>query len=44
MHNKVEIMKRGGAGAGFETAPASGFLERAGAKTAPSFLVAAPQP
>ena len=38
------LLLEGGAGAGAETAPAPGFLERAGAETAPSFLVAAPQP
>ena len=35
---------KGGAGAGAETAPAPGFLQRAGAETAPRILVAAPQP
>ena len=56
MYDKVDIMstliilswypllQEGGAGAGAETAPAPGFLERAGAETAPNFLVAAPHP
>ena len=39
----IPFSREGGAGAGAETAPAPGFFLRAGAETAPSFLVVAPQ-